>query len=151
MEFNYESTSKEYEKVREKLQQAELAENLETEQMAERFLLLEPPVIPVAPHRPNRLKLFALALMFAMAGGAGAAFAAEWLDKKIRDTATLTALIGERPLAVLPYIALPHEHRARIAKASGRWVALVSFLAVAVMIGHRYAGPLEDMLSRVYY
>ena len=40
--------------------QAELSKSLEEEQKGERFTLLEPPLFPDTPIKPNRRKLFML-------------------------------------------------------------------------------------------
>jgi uncharacterized protein involved in exopolysaccharide biosynthesis len=149
--FDYQAAAKEHDQVRSKLQQAELAENLESQKMAERFTLLEPPKIPVSPDRPDRLKLLALAVMLALGGGVAVAFAAELLDNRVQDPAMLRALIGERPFAILPYIERAHERRRQIVVASGAWLALGAILGVAVMVGHQYADPISDVLRRIYY
>jgi polysaccharide chain length determinant protein (PEP-CTERM system associated) len=149
--FDYQSASKEYDDVRSKLQQAEMAENLESEQMAERFVLLEPPTVPVSPNRPNRLKLLALAVFLALGAGLAVAFAAEMLDNRVQDPSMLTALLGERPLAVLPYIEGAHERRTQIVVASGKWLAFGAMLGVVVLVGHQYAEPISDLLRHLYY
>ena len=149
--FDYESASKEYDDVRSKLQQAELAENLESEQMAERFVLLEPPTVPVSPDRPNRLKFLALAILLALGGGLGVAFVAEMLDNRVQDPQILTALMGERPLAVLPYIERAHERRYQILAASGRWLTFGAMLGAVFVVGSHYAEPISDVLRRLYY
>ncbi len=149
--LDYQAAAKEYDQVRSKLQQAELAENLESQKMADRFILLEPPKIPVIPDRPDRLKLLFLAIMFALGGGVAVAFAAELLDNRVQDPPMLTALIGERPFAILPYIARPHEQGKQVLIASGAWLAFAAILGVAVMVGRQYADPISDVLRRIYY
>lgn len=151
MDFDYQAAAKEYDQVRSKLQQAELAENLESQKMAERFILLEPPKIPVIPDRPDRLKLLFLAIMFAAGGGVAVAFAAELLDDRVQDPPMLTALIEERPFAILPYIARPHEKGKQVVIASGAWLAFAATLGMAVMVGRQYADPISDLLRRIYY
>jgi polysaccharide biosynthesis transport protein len=149
--FDYQSASKEYDEVRSKLQQAELAENLESQQMAERFILLEPPTTPVSPERPDRLKFLALAIILALGGGVAVAFAAEVFDNRIQDPAMVTALIGERPLSVLPYIERPRERRLQIVAASGKWLAFSAVLGLAIFVGRQYSDPLSQVLRRLYY
>ena len=53
--------------VRQKLLDAQLAQNLETEQKGERFTLIEPPMQPQEPVRPNRPAIFVLGLLGAFA------------------------------------------------------------------------------------
>lgn len=151
MSLDYQAASREYDDVRSRLQQAELAENLESEQMAERFILLEPPAIAIRPARPDRLRFLAVGIILALAGGAGVAFAAELLDNRVQDPTMLTALIGERPLAVLPYIERAHERGVRLAAVSVKWLAFGAMLGASVMVGMHYVDPLRGVLLRLYY
>lgn len=147
----YEAAAKDYEGIRSKLQQAELAESLESQKMAERFVLLEPPAIPLKADRPQRSKLLLVGLVVALGAGLGVAFAAEMLDTRVQDPAMLAGLIGYRPLAVLPYVELVRERRHRIVAATGAWVGFLATLGVAVVIGLQYTDPLADALRRLYY
>lgn len=151
IQLAYEAAARDHEGVRSKLQQAELAESLESQQMAERFVLLQPPAIPVDAQRPQRAKLLMIGIVLALGAGVGVAFAAEKLDNRIQDPAMLAGLIGYRPFAVLPYIEKAHERRQRIVAALGAWVGFVAILGVAVMIGSQYTDALADVLRRLYY
>jgi len=51
-----ETARRKYEEIRSKQMSAQVAENLEDEQKAERFTLLEPPLAPDVPIKPNRKK-----------------------------------------------------------------------------------------------
>lgn len=48
--------AKKYEEIRAKQMSARISENLEQENKAERFALLEPPLMPEKPIKPNRKK-----------------------------------------------------------------------------------------------
>lgn len=147
----YQAASKDYDGVREKLQQAELAENLESRHMAERFVLLEAPPLPVRPDRPHRMKLLLLAVVLALGGGVGVAFAAELLDSRVRDPAMLARLLGARPLAALPYIERRHERRNRVLTATATWLGFAGLLGLAVLAGLQYTAPIAEALRRLYY
>jgi len=149
--FKYERTSKDYDDIRAKLQEAELAENLESQQKAERFVLLEAPALPIEPQRPDRLKLLAMALVLAVGAGVGVAFVAGLLDQKVQDPSNLRSLIGERALAVLPYVDAPHERASRMGAFALQSVALVCVLGLSVWLTQRYADPLADLLRKFYY
>jgi hypothetical protein len=92
-----------------------------------------------------------MAIMLALAGGAAVAFAAEVLDGRVQDPPMLTALIGERPLAVLPYIERAHERRNRIAATLGKWLAFAAVLGTSVMVGLQYLDPVRDVLRRLFH
>ena len=52
----YENAVEQYESIKAKLMDAQLSESLEEEKKAERFIVLEPPVLAETPIRPNRQK-----------------------------------------------------------------------------------------------
>ncbi|MBN7795260.1 GumC family protein [Parahaliea mediterranea] len=93
----------EYSEIRAKRYEASLAQSLEQEKKAERFVLLEPPQLPLEPVR-STAKMVALALVFSLGAGAGMAYLAELLDDRIYGRKMLASLTGEPPLAVIPYI-----------------------------------------------
>lgn len=99
------SAQKKFDEIRNKLMNAQIAQNLESENRAERFTLLEPPILPEKPFKPHRIKILALGLLLALASSAGAAMFMESIDKRIHGAEALTHVLGYRPLAVIPYIA----------------------------------------------
>ena len=94
---------REYQEVLAKQQDAQLAENLEENQQAEKFSILEPALRPEEPSSPDRPKLIVLALFAAMAVGGAAAFAVELAFSTIRGRSHITQIIDDHPIAVIPY------------------------------------------------
>lgn len=101
---DYENMFQEYQDVRSKQQAAQLAENLEENQQAEKFSILEPALRPDKPTSPDRAKLSILAIFAALAAGAGVAFLAELIFSTVRGRQHLANLVDEHPIAVIPYI-----------------------------------------------
>lgn len=131
----YDTAIKEYEDVRAKQRQAELAESLEEKKMAERFVLLDPPAIPTDPERPKKPKLLAGAVFLSLASGAGVVVVAEALDTTIRDRAAIASLTGKPPFAVLPYLGEPRSRkRKRIRTSSLPSAPVVSLLLLVLNI-----------------
>ena len=102
---DYDNIFREYQEVRAKQQDAQLAENLEENQQAEKFSILEPALRPDKPTSPDRTKLSVFAIFASLAAGAGIAFLAELLFARVRGRNHLTGIIDEHPIAVIPYIA----------------------------------------------
>lgn len=101
---DYENAHSKYQEVLAKKQEAELASNLESKQRGERFTLIEPPVIPEEPAKPNRLAIALLGAFLSVAGSIGGGALAETLDSRIYGRAGITRLLGVPPLAVIPKI-----------------------------------------------
>ncbi|MBL4620704.1 MAG: hypothetical protein JKX88_11475 [Marinicaulis sp.] len=101
---DYENVFREYQDILARQQDAQLAENLEENQQAEKFSILEPALRPEKPSSPDRPKLFVLAIFAALAAGAGTAFSVELLFSTIRGRNHLSNLIDGHPIAIIPYI-----------------------------------------------
>ena len=146
---DHQGALRKYEEVRAKEMQAQLAENLEEERKAERFSLLEPPVRPDKPVRPNRKKMATFGFVLATVAGGGGLMVIESLDRSIRGPAALGQLMKQPPLVSIPYITTERElarrRRLRRLLIAGGVVALVALLLAV----HFFYQPLDMLLLRV--
>ena len=117
---DYNNVTNDYQKLRTKQQDAQLAENLEENQQAEKFSILEPAHRPERPTSPDRAKLSLLAIFAALGAGAGVALLAELLFATLRGRNHLTSVIGEHPIAVIPFIAGADDKKGSIPFTGGR-------------------------------
>lgn len=101
---DYQNIFSEYQDVLAKQQDAQLSENLEQNQQAEKFSILEPALQPDKPSSPDRPKLIILALFAAFGAGGAAALGMELLQSKLRGRTHLSSIIETQPIAVIPYI-----------------------------------------------
>lgn len=149
MSRDYENALKKYEEVRSKAMEAQLGKSLEEDKKAERFILLEPPVHPDEPVKPNRRKLLVIGLALALAAGGGGVILIESVDGSIRGTAGYVAMLKQRPLIAIPYIVTPSEIRRR------RWALLALLLGVLALIVialaalHFYYKPLDVLWFKI--
>ncbi|GAB4527585.1 MAG: hypothetical protein Kow00133_16480 [Amphiplicatus sp.] len=104
---------KEYQDVLAKQQEAQLAENLEDSQKAEKFSILEAAARPDRPSSPQRGKLAVLVFFFAGAAGGALALGLELLLATVRGRNHLARILENDPLAVIPYIPAEGERRLR--------------------------------------
>jgi uncharacterized protein involved in exopolysaccharide biosynthesis len=93
-----------YAEVRQKQMEAQLAQNLESEQKGERFTLIDPPVMPQEPVKPNRPAIFVLGFVLASAAAVGLMLLLELLDTRIRGRRQVVKELGEPPLAIIPWV-----------------------------------------------
>jgi protein tyrosine kinase modulator len=117
---DYENTFQEYQDVRGKQQDAQLAENLEENRQAEKFSILEPALRPDRPTSPDRIKLSILAIFAALAAGGGIGLAAEILFSTIRGRNHVAGLVDEHPIAVIPYIPGDKDKKPSLLSLFGR-------------------------------
>lgn len=143
LERDYENTQRKYQEIKAKQLQAELSKSLEEEQKGERFTLLEPPLRPDRPVKPNRPKLFALGLILAMVGGIGVAGIAESLDGGIRGSRALASVTKLTPMVTIPYISTAKDHAKR--KRNIRILLVVAgLLVIAFFVAvHFFYKPLD--------
>lgn len=133
------ATDQDLDTATKKLTAARLGESLERNQQSEHLQVLEQPVIPQRPVKPNRPKLFAASFAGAVVAGLGALFLAEMLDKTIRGSGELVSVVDRHLLVSIPYIPTAGELVRRKRKIVLLWAALAAFLlvglAVALYIG----------------
>jgi uncharacterized protein involved in exopolysaccharide biosynthesis len=137
-------TEKGLEENNKKLEEARLGEKMERDQQSERLEVIEQPVLPQTPVRPNRLKLLAITLALAMVVGAGAVFAAESLDSSIRHSRELLGVANGRLIVSIPYIAT----RAETFRRKSRLAILASIVGVLLLtglVGFLFFGPPIDL------
>ncbi|MFZ5615838.1 MAG: GumC family protein [Pseudomonadota bacterium] len=108
---DYQNLTNEYQALRDKQASAQLSENLEDNQKAEKFSILESAQRPDAPSSPKRGQLALLLIAGATAAGLLFAFGAEMLFATLRGRRHLTSLMHEAPIAVIPYIRAENEPR----------------------------------------
>ena len=88
---------------------AKLAEELEKDSKGERFVLIEPPLQPEKPFKPNRLAIIMLGLILSIGSGIGTVLVFDSMDKTIRDTSVVSFITGFAPLSSIPYIVTDLE------------------------------------------
>ena len=106
---NYNTVLEQYESLQAKAQSAEMAESLEQEQKAERFILLEPPILPTSPYKPDRKKLLVMAIAASFGLPIAIVVLIGFLDKSIRSSKAITRELGSAPLIEIPFIKTDEE------------------------------------------
>ena len=146
---DYQNAVRKYDEIKAKEMEAQLAENLEEDKQAERLTLIEPPILPDAPVKPNRLKILAYGLVLAFAAGGGGFLLAESTDSSIRGASGFRATFKTSPYIVIPYIATEAEARQREQVKLVLGIFLAVLAVVVIVAFHLFVKRLDTLFLRV--
>lgn len=132
-----------YEDTRAKLRQAEIGRELEKGSKGERFVIVEPPILPEEPVSPNRPAILFLSFVLALGFGVGYAAVAENLDSSMRGSKSIAAALGAAPLAVIPYLENDTEVSRRKRRLITRTAAAFGAVIIAIAMLHYFWTPLD--------
>lgn len=132
-----------YGELEAKYREAKLAQTLEEEQKGEAFTLIEPPIAPDKPDKPNRKKIIALGLGLGGATGLGLTVLLEILNEVIRGAKALERVTGMPPIIVIPYIETPEDIARRRQRNKLLWLAASMSFVVLVILTHFFVMPLN--------
>jgi uncharacterized protein involved in exopolysaccharide biosynthesis len=93
-----------YERLLQKSQGAQQAENLERRQKGEQFRIIDPARVPEKPFSPDIPKILLIGLLAGIGGGFGLAFFREQLDRSFHDSGDVEIALGLKVLATIPRI-----------------------------------------------
>jgi uncharacterized protein involved in exopolysaccharide biosynthesis len=133
----------EYQNIRAKLTSAEIAQELEKDSKGERFVIVEPPILPEKPVSPNRPAILFLSFVLALGCGIGYAAVGESLDDTVRGSKSLSFAVGAAPLAVIPYMANDAEIRKHRRSVATRVTAAAAAIVMAIAMLHYFWTPLD--------
>lgn len=93
-----------YAELEAKFREAKLAQTLEEEQKGETFTLIEPPIAPDKPEKPDRKKIIVLGFGLGMGLGLGLTVILELMHETVRGAKALERVTGMPPIVAIPYI-----------------------------------------------
>jgi len=125
-----------YQGIQDKLQNAQVAVNFESEQGGERFSLLRAPAPGRLPVYPNRIGLILLGVVLGALFSGIAVAIAESSDTNVRDVSDLP-ILGDAPvLAAIPMINNARDRRMRrlrVMSWTAAYCVAVSFVTIVVI------------------
>lgn len=119
MQQRLETLYKQADAISDRLLSARAGARADEEQMGQRLLVVDPPVIPDKPSSPDRPLIIALGLAGGLGLGLVLAMAVEFFLHPIRDPQAVAAITGVRPLAMVPLITT-QQRSTRLAWPFGR-------------------------------
>ena len=149
LERRHENMRDSLEELSAKLDEAKLGERLELDKQAERFEVLEQPITPTEPTRPNRPVILLGGLGLAAGAALGMALLLEMLNRTVRSAADVARILGQPPLATIPYLTTVREiRRTRARVMLALLMALMIVAAVLAAIHFAYL-PLDKVGIKV--
>lgn len=143
------SNMEKYTELKDKAQEAKLAQALEEGQKGESFTLIEPPLLPDKPEKGTRAKFVFMRIGAGLVVGLGGVFLAEALDSGVRGFRALQTITGIPPIMVIPYVIndddLEHDRkRMKLLK-----IILLVMLAITVVLVHFLVMPWDAIWERL--
>jgi len=145
---DHDNARKKYEEIRTKEMSAKISESLEQENKAERFVLLESPLMPEKPVRPNRKKVVAMGFLLAPVGAGALVMLLEMMSQRVRGAQALASVLGRRVLVSIPYIHTKAELARRRKWRMLSIVCGVAILAIFLVLLHFLYMPLDLLIFK---
>lgn len=146
---DYENAKEKYEEVKSKQINAKIAENLEQENKAERFTMLEPPLFPEKPVKPNRKKLIGLGFFGGIAAALGLVFLLESVNARVRGVEALESITKVRTMVTLPYIYTQAEINRKKYFYRYIFMGILAFILISCIIVHFLIMPLDILVVKI--
>ncbi|WP_031479020.1 GumC family protein [Maridesulfovibrio frigidus] len=146
---DYDNAQRKYQETNTRLMSAREAKGLEQSQLAERFTLIDPPIVPEKPIRPNRLALVLVGFILSIGVGIGIGTFLEFMDRSIRRSEDLSDIVKCPILAIVPYWESAAEAKAIVRR---KWFIVMVILctsAVVVVGIHLFYMPLDVIAIKV--
>jgi uncharacterized protein involved in exopolysaccharide biosynthesis len=99
---DYENLRHSYTELLKRKLDADVSQNLERRQKGEQFQVLDPANLPDSPFMPNRLLVFGIAIIAAMAIGFGGSIGLEVMDPTLRSVKEFKSFFEFHVLASIP-------------------------------------------------
>jgi polysaccharide chain length determinant protein (PEP-CTERM system associated) len=117
-----------YQELKSKALEAKLSQTLEEELKAEKFSLLEPPIVPEKPEKPKRRVILLGGLGASLAFGLILGVLVEIIDGSLRGARSLAKITHHDPLVVIPYIKNKADRRKNRQKGATLIIIIMIFL-----------------------
>lgn len=127
---DYDNAQAKYQDTNTRLLAAKEAKGLEQSQLAERFTLVDPPIVPEKPVRPNRLALVLVGIVLSSGVGVGIGTFLEFMDRSIRRPDDLSHITGLPVLTTVPYWVTEKELRTHIRR---KWFIILGIFVVIIL------------------
>ena len=143
------NTQAKYNDLMTKHMEAKMAHGLEKEQKGERFTLIDPPLLPEKPVKPNRLAIALIGLVLGIGAGVGFAALKEFSDDAVHDADKLTQETGIEVLVGIPVIKTTRDTRVRRFKRISIALGTLGATAAGIAVFHFFVMDLNVFWAKI--
>jgi uncharacterized protein involved in exopolysaccharide biosynthesis len=133
--LNLNNAKQKYTEISNKLMSAQVAQQMEEQQIGEKFTILEPANFPYSPHKPNRIGIIMLGFILACFAALGVAAVKEGIDNSFKNENELVNLTDLPVLATLELVETKQEKQFKRLKtilitAGSAGLAVIVFIII---------------------
>jgi polysaccharide chain length determinant protein (PEP-CTERM system associated) len=119
----YDQSKENYDDLLKKKNESEMATSMEHLQEGERFIMLDPPSLPLKPDFPNRIKFCGIGLLVGIALGSLVVGALEYMDDRLYREEDIENLLPTEMIVEIPEVADPLDMQRNKRRALQGWAA----------------------------
>jgi succinoglycan biosynthesis transport protein ExoP len=149
LERDYENAKVAYAEIKAKQDNSKIAQNIEMQNKGERFVLIEAPLLPEHPIKPNRILIMLAGFFGAIGGAIGLAVLMEALDTRVRGVDALVSIIKIQPLATIPYITNTAELKRNKNIVYYILISALIIILLTLFLVHFFIMPLDILMSKI--
>jgi len=111
--------------------------------------MLEPPVFPEKPIRPNRQKILALGFLAGLVASFGGILLLESINASIRSADALNSVTNVRTMATIPYVYTQIEIRRKKYLYKYITLGILTILTAFLLLVHFLWIPLDFLMIKI--
>jgi hypothetical protein len=129
-----------YDDLLQKLENARVSKNLELADKSTTYRVVDPPLLPRIPIKPNRILLIIAGLALGIAAGVGVAVGLDYYDYSFKDEDALREGLNLPVLAAVPSVVTEEDVLAeaimdkKVLTASAAYLSLIGLVLVAEIL-----------------
>jgi polysaccharide biosynthesis transport protein len=149
LQRDYDSAKAAYAEIQVKQDNSKIAKNIQMENKGERFVLIEAPIYPEKPIKPNRILIIIAGFFGAIASAIGLVVLMDAMDKRVRGVDALASIIKLQPIATIPYITNTAELKRKQHLVSYTFFSILSVLFFSLLLVHLFVMPLGALTTKI--